>query len=94
VVAANEEAGPVEAAHLVREEQAGAVVSPVRVIQVAGDDDERHIARDGEVHQVGKSPAGAVLDDVLWDAATAGQAGQRAVQVDIGGVEEFHDREA
>ena len=73
------------------EEQARAVVPPVGVIQVAGDDDERDILGDRQVDQVGERSARAVLNDVLGHAAAAGKAGQRAVQVNIGGVQELHE---
>ena len=88
VVAAHDQAGPGEAAHLVREVQAGAEILPVVVIEVAGDDDEGHVLADGEVDDVGEGAAGAVARDVLRHAVAPRQPGERAVEMDVGGVQE------
>ena len=46
-----------ESDHLRTEKQAGAVVFPVAIVEVTGDDDEVYGLFNGEVHQIFKGPS-------------------------------------
>ena len=46
-----------ESNHLSAEKQAGAVVFPVAIVEVTGDDDEVHRLLNREAHQIFKGPS-------------------------------------
>ena len=90
MIAAHEETGPLQPLHLLGEEQAGAVVLPVLIVEIAGDNDERHVLRDREINQGGKRPPRAVPHDLGRNLGPARQPCERAIEMDVGRVQEFH----
>jgi len=93
VVAADQEAGAVGPPHFPGEEQASAVVAPVGIVQVAGDDDESDVLSDRQIDQVRECAARALPGHAVGHGAKAGEPEERTVQVNIGGVQEFHAEE-
>ncbi len=91
VVAADAEhadAGAGEARGFLREELAGAPVLPLAVEQVAGDQHERHLFAQREIDQVGVGGARGGADAVGGRVGVRLQPTQRAVDVQVGGVDE------
>ena len=95
VVAADQEdrdAGVAEPGHLLAEEEPGVVVVPVAVVEVADDQDERDLLLDRQPDEVLQRPPGrppALLDR---RPLVAVEPPLRAVEVDVGGVEELEHR--
>jgi hypothetical protein len=79
-----------KAAQLRREIQAGVEVRPVAVEDVAGDQHEIGRALDGEVDDVGEGAAGGVAHLFGGSAVVEFEAAQRAVEVNVGAVDEAH----
>ena len=77
---------PGQAAHLPDEEEAGPVVAPIAVIEVAGDDQEGDLLLDGKSHQPIQSGPGGGANGLCRGAFMSGQPGQGAVQVNVRGV--------
>ena len=75
-----------QAAELLHEELARSPVLPVAVVEVSGEQDELDPAFQGEVHQVDQGLAGCAADPL--DRRLRVQALQRAVQVQVGRVQE------
>ena len=86
----NRNAGAVQALQLADQEQPGAVVGPVAVEDVARHHDQVHPIGDGPVHEVAEGAAAGARDVLGPLAGALAQAGERAVQVKIGGVDEAH----
>ncbi len=82
-----------EALHLAGEKHAGAVVVPVAIVEVARDHDEGHVLVEGKLHHRAEGAAGGVADQRRRRRVGAREAGHRAVEMDVGGVEELHVRE-
>jgi hypothetical protein len=74
--------------HLLGEMEQGLVVRAVGVVHVPGQDDQGNGVVHGVVHQVGQCLTGRSPDFVHGRAFIPGQSVQRAVQVDVGDVEE------
>ena len=76
--------------HLLDEEQPGIEVAPVAVIDIAGDNDE--IDRFGlrQIDHPLQGPARRPAQQIDRRAIIGRKADQRAVEMDIGGVDEFH----
>ena len=87
---ANARAG--EARGLLGEELAGAPVLPGAVEQIPGDQDEGDALCEGEIDQVGVGGAGGVADALGGGVGVGFEAAQRAVDVQVGGVEESEGR--
>ena len=77
-----------EAAHLADEVQARPVVSPVAVIEVAGDDQERNLLFDGESDQLMQSSPGGGANGVGRGTFMFGKPLQWTVQMNVCGVNE------
>ena len=90
VIAAQQETGAIETAHLLGEEQAGGEVLPISVVQVAGDHDEGRVLLQREVDHAGEGAAGAVADNVVRQIVTRPQPSEWAVEVDVGRVDKLH----
>jgi len=82
--------GLVQAPHLAHEKVPGVEIFPVAVVQVARDDNEVDFEFDGFVDQVGEGIARGGAQRVDRRVLVRRQAAQRAVEVDISGVDEFH----
>jgi hypothetical protein len=93
VIALHQDARPRQPAHLLVEKQPGAKILPVIVIEITGDQQKRNILGDGEVDQIPERLPRAVARDILRDSPAPREAGKRAIEVNIGGVEEFHEKE-
>ena len=91
VVATQQEAGPCKPPHLFGEEQASGEILPVTVIAIAGD---RHVLIPCQVDHGGQRATRAVVDHPARQVGTRTQAGKRAIEVNIGGVQEFHYQNA
>ena len=76
--------------HLAHEEQAGVIVLPIAVVQIAGNHHEVHLLLDGARHQPLKGLARGCAQALGRRVGIGRQADQRAVEVDVGGVDEFH----
>ena len=77
-----------EAAHLAGEEQAGLVVAPVAVVQVAGDDEERGLFFDGVSDKPLECVARGGADTFGGASLLSGEPLQGAVQMDVSGMKE------
>ena len=80
--------GGIEPAHLRREIEAGRIVAPLPVIEIAGDDHEVDPLGNGLVDQPLEGLACRAANTLRRRVLLSRQAAQRAVQVDIGGVQE------
>lgn len=78
----------IEPAHLAAEEQTGVVVTPVSVVQIAGDHQEIDGLRDCRVHErrEGRSRRGPQHPDRR--ALIAGESDERAVEMNVCSVNE------
>ena len=81
---------PRQPAHLLGEEQAGRVIAPVAIVEIAGDDNEIDRVFKRVVDEVGQRLAGAAFQPVDRRLSRIGEAGERGVEVDVGGVDELH----
>ena len=81
-----------EPSHLGDEEESGAVVLPVAVVEVARDHYEVHLLRNRETDQVLEGVAGRGTDPPRDVSLLPVKAAERAVQVDVGGVQETEAR--
>lgn len=88
VVAAHDEARTPEPLHLLRKVEARAVVAPVCVEDVAGDNKEGHILFARERHQVVERASRTVVRNMRRQMLTAGCTGGCAVEVYVGRVDE------
>jgi hypothetical protein len=77
----------VEADYLSPEEETGAVILPIAVKEIAGDDDKIDLLGNGKVHQVCECPAGGSAQGFHRRALMEFQALEGAIQVRIGGVD-------
>ena len=95
VVAADQEdldAGVAEVGHPLDEPEAGVVVLPVAVVDVAGDQDEGDLLVDRQPDQVLQRPPGRPADLRRRAPLVPVEPAQGAVEVDVGGVEELEHR--
>ena len=83
--------GTLQAVHALYKVQPGVVILPIAVIEVAGEQHEVHGFVDGQVDEIIKRAPGRAADLGDRRAFVALQAQQGAVEVDVGGVEEFHE---
>ena len=82
--------GRAEPPHLLGEEQPRREILPVAVVKVARDHDEGNVLLDREIDHGHEGTPGAVTDHLVRQVDPGAQAGERAVEMDIGGVEELH----
>src|SRR3546814_11857898 len=80
--------GPIQAAHGAGEIEAGAHVLPLTVEEVASDHDEIDIFVDGALYQIVESRAGGSSYVVLGQTFISRQAMERAVEMNVGGMQE------
>ena len=80
----------IQASHLPGKVDAGVEVLPVAVVQVAGNDHEVHLLRDGLGDQVVEGITCCCAEQLRRGILVGGQSRQRAVEVDVGGVDESH----
>ena len=78
-----------EPQHLLAEEEAGAEVDPVAVIDVAGKQDQVHRPFEGQVHQGDERLSRGAAQPLDGRALVAVQPLERAVDVQVGCVDEF-----
>jgi hypothetical protein len=77
----------------VHKKQAGVVIRPIAVIEVAGEDDEIDSLGQRELDQAGERLARGPAQRLRWRALVIFQSAKRAVQMDVGGVQESkHNR--
>jgi hypothetical protein len=91
VVAADEEEldpGARQPSGFAHEELARGVILPVAVVEVAGDDHERRFLGDRGLDEVGEGLARGGREQPRRLLAARPQAPQRAVQMDVGGMQE------
>ena len=81
----------VQPAHFAHKEVAGVEVLPIAVVQVAGNDDEVDRRVDGLVDQPRKGVTRGRAQGLHRSVRVRGQPAHRAVEVDVGGVDEFHE---
>src|SRR4051812_30965846 len=84
------DAGLAEAAHLRGEEEAGAVVAPVAVVDVARDEEECGLLFEAEGDEVLEGAAGGAADLRDGRAVVAIEAREGAVDVEVGGEDQLH----
>jgi hypothetical protein len=87
----NGNASPVQPPHFPTEVMTGIGVSPVAIVEIAGDDHEIHGLLQGQIHQPTEGIPGDGAQPVRGSVRISGQPREGAVQVDIGGVDEFHE---
>ena len=83
-------AGVIQPPHLAHEEVSGVEVLPVAVVQVARDDEEVDFQVDSLGDQVGKGIARGSAQGIDRCVLVRRQSAQGAVEMDVGGVDEFH----
>ena len=84
------DAGLVEPSHLAHEEAPGVEVAPGPVVEVAGDDDEVDREFDGLIDQAREGVPCGIAQKLDRRVLVGGKAAQRAVEMDVGGVDESH----
>ena len=93
VVALDDEdadAGPGEPQHLIAKEQPGAEVGPVAVVDVAGQQHERHVLAERQVDQRRECVARGAAQPRDRCALVAVEPPQGTVDVEVGRMDEFH----
>ena len=91
MVAGDDEDGDVrfaEPVELPDEVEAGVVVAPVAIVEVARDQQEIDPTIDRQLNQPLERPAGCPSDPIDGRVLVAFEAPERTVEVDIGGVDE------
>ena len=86
----NRNAGAPEATHLATEEDAGVVIAPAAIVEIAGNHHEINLLLDGTVDQLAKGVPCRVAQLRGRCIGISGESGERTVEVDVGGVNEAH----
>ena len=92
VVAANcedRDVGDMQPPHLRGEEHPGAKIRPVAVVNISRDDDERHLFVQRQIHHPPQRPPGRAANDLHRRIGIGLQPAQRAIQMQVGGVQKF-----
>ena len=76
--------GFVQPTHLLREEEPGVVVLPVAVIEISGEENERDLFVEGQVHQLGERFSRCSSDGLDGGGLESREPSQRAVEVYVG----------
>jgi hypothetical protein len=75
---------------LPREKEAGVVILPVAVVDIAGDHHERHLLRDGQVDDAFQRATRGRTEPLHRRTLVSLQPVQRAIEMDVGDVQELH----
>ena len=81
-----------EPGHLGVEEEAGVVVAPVDVVQVAREEHQAHLLRDRQIHEGSKRFPGCPSDPVHRGPLVSFEPAQGAIEVNVGRVQDRERR--
>ena len=87
----NRDAGLFEIEHLLVEEQRRLEALEAYVIEIAGDDEKIHFLRKSRSEHFLKGPPRGIADFVDRSARVIDQALKRGVEMNVRGVQEFHE---